>query len=168
VAVGLTTLVAGGEPPPDRSRSLAGALHEINRRPWVMLLVLAAVSVILLPLLEVEGADDDGALYAHRIFGHFATALRTSSWVPALVALGFTTAFLHYWLDRAVYRFSNRRTREAARGLLVGAVLVGALLVGARDAERAASSLESSWPPCELRGWRSRGPGESVREGGSA
>jgi len=85
-----------------------------------MLLVLGAASVILLPFLEVEGVADDGALYAHRIFGHFATALRTSSWVPALVALGLTTGFLHYWLDRAVYRFSTPRAREAARGLLAG------------------------------------------------
>ena len=83
-----------------------------------MLLVLAAVSVALLPILEVEGADDDGALYAHRLFGQFATGLRTSSWVPALIALGLTTAFLHYWLDRAVYRLSDRRVRDAARGLL--------------------------------------------------
>jgi hypothetical protein len=67
------------------------------------------VSVILLPFLEVEGVDDDGALYAHRIFGHFATTLRTSSWVPGLVALGLTTAFLHYWLDRSVYRCSSPR-----------------------------------------------------------
>jgi len=84
------------------------------------LLVLGAASVILLPFLEVEGVADDGALYAHRIFGHFATALRTSSWVPTLVALGLTTGFLHYWLDRAVYRFSSPRAREAARGLLAG------------------------------------------------
>jgi hypothetical protein len=109
VAVGLTTLVARGEPPPERSWWLAGPLHAVNRRPWAVLLVLAVVSVILLPFLEVEGVDDDGALYAHRIFGHFATTLRTSSWVPGLVALGLTTAFLHYWLDRSVYRCSSPR-----------------------------------------------------------
>ena len=120
VAVGLTTLVARGEPPPDRSRWLTLALHAVNRRPWAMLLVLAGVSVVLLPFLEVESTAADGPLYAHRIFGPFATALRTSSWVPALVALGLTTAFLHYWLDRTVYRFSNPRARAAARGLLAG------------------------------------------------
>jgi hypothetical protein len=118
VAVGLTTLVARAEPAPPRPHPLARALHAVNRRPWAVLLVLAAVSVALLPILEVEGADDDGALYAHRLFGQFATGLRTSSWVPALIALGLTTAFLHYWLDRAVYRLSDRRVRDAARGLL--------------------------------------------------
>jgi len=132
VAVGLTTLVAGGEPPPDRSRWLAGVLHAVNRRPWAMLLVLAAVSVTLLPFLEVEGVADDGPVYAHWIFGQFATALRTSAWVPALVALGLTTAFLHYWLDRSVYRFSNPRAREAARGLLAS--------VRAADRERSSAS----------------------------
>jgi len=37
-----------GEPPLERSRRLAGPLHALNRRPWAMLLVLAAVSVIQL------------------------------------------------------------------------------------------------------------------------
>lgn len=111
VAVGLTTLVARGEPAPEGPRRLARALHAVNRRSWAVLLLLAATSVVLLPFLEVEGADDDGALYAHRLFGQFATGLRTSSWVPVLVAFGLTTAFLHYWLDRAVYRCSKRRVR---------------------------------------------------------
>ena len=38
--------------------------------------------------------------------------------VPWLVALGFTTGFVHYLLDRAVYRLSDPAVREAARGLL--------------------------------------------------
>jgi hypothetical protein len=118
VAVGLTTLVASGEPAPDRPHRLSRVLHAVNRRSWAVMLVLAAASVSLLPFLEVEGADDDGALYAHRLFGQFATGLRTSSWVPVLLAFGLTTAILHYWLDRAVYRLSNQHVREAARGLL--------------------------------------------------
>ena len=81
-------------------------------------LMLAALSVLLLPVMEVEAVEGDGPHYAERIFGGFATALRTSAWAPALVALGFTTAFWHYWLDRAVYRFSDPRVRLAARGLL--------------------------------------------------
>jgi hypothetical protein len=118
VAVGLTALVARGEPAPTRPHRLARALHAVNRRPWAVLLVLAGLSVALLPFLEIEGVDDDGALYAHRLFGQFAAGLRTSPWVPVFVAFGLTTVFLHYWLDRAVYRLSNRHVREAARGLL--------------------------------------------------
>ena len=40
--------------------------------------------------------------------------------IPWLVALGFTTGFVHYLLDRAVYRMSDPEVRKAARGLLEG------------------------------------------------
>ena len=40
------------------------------------------------------------------------------SLVPWLVALGFTTGFVHYLLDRAVYRMSDPAVRKAAKGLL--------------------------------------------------
>ena len=119
-ATALTTRIASAEPP------LAGSivwqvLHPVNRRPWALLLVLCALSVLLLPLMEVEAITSDGTYYGDRIFGALAIALRESSWVPALFALGFTTGFLHYWLDRAVYRLSSPAVRVAARGLLQGA-----------------------------------------------
>jgi hypothetical protein len=47
-----------------------------------------------------------------------AESLRTSSWVPALVALGFASGFIHYFLDRSVFRFSNPEVRAAASGLM--------------------------------------------------
>jgi hypothetical protein len=80
--------------------------------------VLAIVSVLLLPFLEVEASLDGGAYYSEQIFGAFTNGLRTSSWVPALVAAGFATGFMHYLLDRGVYRMSDPRVRSAARGLL--------------------------------------------------
>ena len=52
------------------------------------------------------------------IFGAFATGLRTSACVPALLALGFATGFVHYLLDRAVYRFSDPKVRAAAGALM--------------------------------------------------
>ena len=116
VATGLTTLVAEHEPAPDGA-GWRTVLHAINRRPYALLVLLVATSVLLLPFLEVEAVGADGAHYAERIFGAFAVALRTSVWTPALVALGFTTGFWHYWLDRAVYRFSDARVRAAACGL---------------------------------------------------
>ena len=36
----------------------------------------------------------------------------------ALIALGFVTAFLHYALDRAVFRLSDKEVRGAAHNLL--------------------------------------------------
>lgn len=72
----------------------------------------------MLPFFEVEANRQGGAYYGDRIFGTIATALRDSSWVPALIAFGFATGFIHYLLDRGVYRMSDPQVRGAARGLL--------------------------------------------------
>jgi hypothetical protein len=93
-------------------------LHTVNTRPWAVVLLLTVSSVLLLPLFEVEANWDGGTSYGDRIFGALVTGLRTSSWAPALLALGFATAFLHYLLDRGVYRLSDPQVRSAARGLL--------------------------------------------------
>ena len=73
--------------------------------------------MFLLPLLEVEAVSDEYT-YADRIFGQAALWLRSSPYVPALLALGFATSFIHYVLDRAAFRFSSPDVRQAARGLL--------------------------------------------------
>ena len=117
LAVGLTSQVARGEPAPARGL-LRTASHCLTVRPWALVVVLVAVSVLLLPVFEVEAVADGNAYYGDRIFGALATALRTSTIVPALVALGFATGFIHYLLDRSVYRFSNADVRAAASGLL--------------------------------------------------
>ena len=109
-AVGLTSLAASG----GGKESGAGW---INRHSWAVVLVLAVLSALLLPLLEVEAVTDEYA-YAGRVFGPAALWLRHSPWVPALLALGFASGFIHYLLDRAAYRFSSPDVREAARGLL--------------------------------------------------
>ncbi len=46
-----------------------------------------------------------------------ANWLANAAWVGVLVAFGFTTAFLHYALDRAVFRLSDTEVRKAADGL---------------------------------------------------
>jgi hypothetical protein len=90
----------------------------LNARPWAVLGVLVAVSILLLPVFEVEANRQGGTYYGDRIFGALVTGLRSSTWVPALLALGFSTGFVHYLLDRSVYRMSNPEVRTAARGLL--------------------------------------------------
>jgi len=117
LAVGLTVRVAAAEPAAGAG-SWRRVLHGVNRRPWALLVVLAAVSVLATPLFEVEATRDGGTFYGDRLFGAFASGLRESAWVPALVALGFATGFVHYVLDRAVFRFSDPRVREAARGIV--------------------------------------------------
>ncbi|HEX5123249.1 MAG TPA: hypothetical protein VFV97_08365 [Rhodanobacteraceae bacterium] len=117
LAVGLTSQTASRERAPERGW-IRGAFHSVNVRPWALALCLIAASILLLPVFEVEAVGQGDTYYGERIFGALATALRTSSWVPALVALGFASGFIHYLLDRSVYRFSNPEVRAAASGLL--------------------------------------------------
>ena len=120
VATGLASRAAAAEPAPEGGR-VRRALHRVNTRPWALLLLLIVVSILLVPVFEVEAVRNPGeTFYGERLFGAVATALRTSSWVPALLALGFATGFVHYLLDRSVYRLSDPRVRAAARGLLAG------------------------------------------------
>ena len=115
-AMGLTSLAASGGPQAHGAR-WQRLLAPINRRGWAVLLMLAVVSTLLLPVLEVEAVSDEYA-FADRIFGQAALWLRSSPFVPALLALGFATSFIHYVLDRAAFRFSSPDVRQAARGLL--------------------------------------------------
>ena len=118
LATGLASRVPTGEPAPAQGL-LRRALHALNTRPWAILLLLALLSALLLPIFEVEANRGGGIYYGDRIFGALAAGLRNSSWVPALVALGFATGFTHYLHDRNVFRLSDPRVRTAARGLLV-------------------------------------------------
>jgi len=95
-------------------------LHALNTRPILLIVALMTLSAILLPLFEVEANwQTPGAVfYGDRLFGAFAAGLRSSVWVPALLALGFASGFTHYLLDRAVYRFSDPTVRMAANALL--------------------------------------------------
>jgi hypothetical protein len=118
VASGLVSRVPRLEPPPARGR-IRHALHALNSRGWALVLLVMLASVLLLPLFEVEANwPDSGFYYGDRIFGQFAAGLRTSALLPALLALGFASGFVHYLLDRSVFRLSDPQVRAAARGLL--------------------------------------------------
>lgn len=115
-AMGLASLTASGGTQASGTH-WQRLLAPINRRGWAVLFVLAVISTLLLPVLEVEAVSDE-YVYADRIFGDAAWWLRSSPFVPALLALGFASGFIHYQLDRAVFRFSSPEVRRAARGLL--------------------------------------------------
>jgi hypothetical protein len=119
LAMGLTSQAPSGEPAP-ASGSVRRVFHALNVRPWAVLLVLGAASVLLLPLFEVEAnlGLNRATFYGDRIFGAAAEGLRTSFWVPGLLAIAFASGFVHYLLDRNVFRMSDPRVRAAARGLL--------------------------------------------------
>jgi hypothetical protein len=117
VATGLASQVPRHEPAPDGG-VVRRFLHALNSRPVAVVALLVVASIVLLPVFEVEASLDTGKYYGDQIFGAMVTGLRTSSWLPILVSLGFATGFTHYLLDRSVFRLSDPDVRLAARGLL--------------------------------------------------
>lgn len=118
-AMGLASVVVSGEPEPPQDARWHGIFHHVNSQPQRWVLVVALLSLVTMPLYEVEssgGPDDQPALAA---LGEAASSwLLSEPVLPWLLALGFATAFLHYLLDRAVWRLSHPEVRRAAKPLL--------------------------------------------------
>ena len=116
-AMGLASLVARADPAPGPSIWYRG-WHLVNRYAWLVVVLLVAVSTALTPWMEVEALAEGDAHYGLRVFPFLEEVLARPGVVPWLVALGFVTAFVHYVLDRAVFRLSDPAVRRAASGLL--------------------------------------------------
>ena len=86
-------------------------------KPWLVLLFLCAFSVIMTPIFEIE-AVSVGGRYSEQFFPAFMGWLQNSEWYTFLVGIGLASGFLHYWMDRSVYRFSDLETRKSAQQLL--------------------------------------------------
>ena len=117
LATGLASQTPSAESAPTTG-IVRQCLHKLNVRPWAVVLFLMLLSLVFLPIFEVEANRETGTFYGDRIFGSLAVQLRTSTWLPALLALGFATGFIHYLLDRSVYRISDPRVRASASGLI--------------------------------------------------
>ena len=57
-----------------------------SRSDYAAGLIHLSLSIVLLPVMEVEAVGAEGIYYGERIFGELAVALRTSNWLPALLA----------------------------------------------------------------------------------
>ncbi len=64
-------------------------------------------------------AVEEGERYSERFIPALMDVLTNSGVAPTLVAFAFVTAFLHYQLDRAVFRLSNPEVRRAVAKMLV-------------------------------------------------
>src|SRR5437660_2630597 len=117
LATGLASQTPSAESPPTTG-IVRRCLHRLNVRPWAVVLFLMLMSLVFLPIFEVEANREIGTYYGDRIFGTLATQLRTSTWIPALLALGFATGFIHYLLDRVVYQSWDPQVRAAPSGLI--------------------------------------------------
>lgn len=118
-AVGLASVVTRGEPAPPAHRTVAHTLHRVHRAPGRWVLLLALLSAVAMPLYEVEAsggpADRPAFAVVDQALGGLLSAPLS---LQVLTAVGLSTAFLHYLLDRAVWRFSDPLVRAAAAPLL--------------------------------------------------
>ena len=107
------------EPAPRSPSGIQKWLHAIHRVPGRWVLLLALLSALAMPLYEVEssGGPDDRPAFAvlNSVLNGILTAPIS---LQILTALGLSTAFLHYLLDRAAWRFSDPLVRQAATPLL--------------------------------------------------
>ena len=86
-------------------------------KPWKVLFLLCTFSVLMTPFMEIE-AVSAGGRYSEQFFPSFMEWLQNSSWERFLVGIGLASGFMHYFMDRAVYRFSDPETRKSAQQLL--------------------------------------------------
>lgn len=118
-AMGLASVVVQGEPSPKPTARFYRQTHRIHRVPGRFVLVLALLSAISMPLYEVEASSGPADRPAFELLDQVLSgALTAPLAVQLLTALGLATAFLHYLLDRAVWRFSDPCVRAAAAPLL--------------------------------------------------
>lgn len=119
VAVGITGHMAERDarktPPPSAWYRL---WSKPNRRFATSVLFIALVSVIAQPFLEIE-AGPAAEHYGDRLSPWLAGVLHSQPWLQICIALGLASAFVHYVMDRAIFRFSDADTRAASLPLLM-------------------------------------------------
>ena len=76
-----------------------------------------SLTVILTPFFEIEAISVNGS-YAEKVYPRLMEWLSRSDWTLFFVVLGITTGFLHYWMERAVFRISDKNTRKVVFPLL--------------------------------------------------
>ena len=120
VAVGLATHMGGNDV---RQKyitviGVAGdSAENIFWKPCYILFFFCVFSVTMTPFFEIE-AVSAGGRYSEQLFPSLMEWLQKSSWETMLVGIGLASGFLHYFMDRAVYRFSDPETRNSAQQLL--------------------------------------------------
>jgi len=119
-AIGLAAHMGGNDVKPGEKQknvSLERYSEKIIWKPWLVLISLCVFSVIMTPFFEIE-AVSAGGRYSEQVWPALMEWLQDSEWYTFLVGIGLASGFLHYWMDRAVYRFSDAQTRKSAQQLL--------------------------------------------------
>ena len=116
-AVGLVSFLGGND---ISSRQTGGSSHSrilhIRSRVGVLIL-LCLVSLLMTPMMEIEALSADSA-YSAQWWPEWWEWIQRQSWLPLVMVIGFSSGFIHYLMDRAVYRFSDPQTRSVLTKLL--------------------------------------------------
>ena len=116
-AVGLVSFLGGND---ISSRETEGSSHSrilhIRSRVGVLFL-LCLFSLLMTPMMEIEALSADSA-YNAQWWPEWWEWIQRQSWLPLVMVIGFSSGFIHYLMDRAVYRFSDPQTRSVLKKLL--------------------------------------------------
>lgn len=88
-----------------------------NRGFWPSVLGLCALTLVLAPLFEYS-LHDNKIASAPRFLSWIANWVENSWRMNFFIALNFGTVYIHFIMDRAVFRFSNPEVRQVTAPLL--------------------------------------------------
>ncbi len=117
VSVALTALISGNDHPAEVPASpwyrFWGLFYG---RFWPTVLILVAITIVLVPLFELSlhsSRPREGYLVTvAAVLGQHPWLVRTLLW------LNFATVYMHFVMDRAVFRFSHPDVRKVTGALL--------------------------------------------------
>jgi len=126
VAIGLTYQILDNSPStPVQEMSMWHRLwNRINQDAWTPILFLCLLSVLFTPMMEVDTVPVEWR-YGDQLFPFFSKLLENNHFLTLCVGMGFSTGFIHYHMDRSLFRFSHPRTREVTLPLLMQEVKRG-------------------------------------------
>ena len=85
---------------------------------FIVLLPLCIFSIVVTPFFEIEAVSENRNI-TKTIFPGLVEWLNESDRFLFFVAIGIATGFLHYWMDRCVYRISDKETSKVAKKLII-------------------------------------------------
>jgi len=136
VSVGLTSHMAAGRAPVSTKPNAWYRFWNVfNRSPWAVMVLMCIGSAALAPVMEFSDVERRFVTSAFRASFDPASATRTYlywgsqylDWFQAIgretvvsffIATGFAFGYVHYLMDRAIYRFSDPSTRRQSGPLI--------------------------------------------------
>jgi len=117
VSLGLASHMGGNDIKKNISFFTSGFSFINFFKQFLVLFYLCTFSFLATPFFEIE-AVSIGRIYSEKFMPNLIQFLRESNFATFFLGLGLSTGFLHYWMDRSVFRFSDQETCKSAKKLL--------------------------------------------------